>query len=352
MEWAEKKQSSARLRQDRFAPQPATAARNTNRASAVYRMLAVQQQAGNQAVSQALARGRRASAPPPVMPVAPTLRRPSSPWRERHDARTSVQRQVSVQRFKNFSGRFKNRVDLETTAFAAAIGAPLNITKNAATLHLESQDYRPTGTVAAKGPKAKVGRHKLGWVQTVYESRRSFYYSPKGHKRSLGAKMLPSLLGKRKVVSDTLKTQPVRDGDAGVKPWYEINDAVDFDTAPASTKSVTMYDQPETENNWEVTVNGKQQYLVKTGGRDVFRTWLIVRNEKSKSIARMAYADWSVKYGTKITPNHANMSASGVAARPNSGGKVPAAEQGTGLKWPLLGDPVANDVAYDKEGWW
>jgi hypothetical protein len=164
--------------------------------------------------------------------------------------------------------------------------------------------------------------------------------------------LLPRLLGKRRVITDTLKTQPVRDGDTGVKPWYEITDALDFDTATSSTKTVTMFDQPETEQDWDVQVNGKTQYLVKTRGKDVFRTWLIARNEKTKSIARMNYADWSVNYGTKITPNYGNMNASVVAPRANSGGKVTATEEGTGAKWPLLGDPTANDEAYNKEGWW
>lgn len=287
-------------------------------------MLSLQRRAGNQAVQRLLRPASTTPAPPA---------------------------DVAVQRFKNFDRWFSKKTNFESTAFSASIGGALNITKTGAGLELGSADYEPTGTVTANGPKDRVKGYKLGWVQTVYESNRSFYYSPKDHERKWGGKILPGLLGERKVITDTLKTQPVRDGDTGVKPWYEINDAVHFDNAPTSTKSTRMYDAPETNQPWTIDVAGTKQYLVKTRGADVFRTWLITRNEETESITRLNYADWRVDYGTNVTPDYANPAASAVVAT-TGGAKVTAVEEGTGLRWPLLGDPTANDEAYDKESKW
>lgn len=273
------------------------------------------------------------------------------PWRARYERSTRAPSTGAVQRFKNSDGWFGNKVKFESTAFSASIGNALVITKTGSNLDLGSAAYRPTATATATGAKDQVAKYKLGWVQTVYESNRHFFYSPKGHTPGWGAKILPSFLGERRKVSDTLKTQPVRDGDTGVKPWYEITDAVKFDAAPASTKSTSMYDAPSSAQPWEITVDGTKQYIVKTSGADVFRTWLIARNESTESITRLNYADWKVDYGTDVTPNYANLGASVVT--PTTGGaKVTAVEEGTGLKWPLLGDPTANDEAVDKESKW
>ncbi|MGH9077879.1 MAG: hypothetical protein ACRDY0_10590, partial [Acidimicrobiales bacterium] len=332
-------------------------------------VLAMQRAAGNGAVCGSLGADRWPLAADTAVLPAPSAILPSpsrsavsgartgegggSPWRKRYLANQGAVNAAGVQRFKNFSGWFSKKVDLESTAFNAGIGAALVITRPGGALDLSSADYRPSGTATAEGPVAEVGKHRLGWLQTVYTSQRSFYYSPQGHKRTWGAKILPPLLGKRRVVTDRLTKTPVRDGDDGVKPWYEINDCKDFGAASPSTKTTQMYDAPSSQQPFEITVDGTKQVLVKTRGKDSFRTWLTVRNEQDSrhAISRMNYVDWNVDYGTDITPDYKNPAASVVT--PTTGGaKVTAVEQGTGLLWPELGDPTANSVAADKEGWW
>lgn len=242
-----------------------------------------------------------------------------------------------IQFFKTNIGK----VDLESSGFSATIGAALKITKTATYLTLGSQDYQPRGRVKATGPKDEVGKLELGFLQTVYRSDRNFYYSPGAAAKA----------GTRLKESDTLSTLPVRDGDAGKTPWYGMETVKQFATAAESTKMTSMYDAPKSPNYWQKTDGGVTQNLVKTDGKDIFRSWLAVQHSVTKELKCMDYADWEVDYGTKVAVNAKNLAASTVS--PTTGGaKIIGTGDGDGGKAPLTGDPVANDVAVIVPGNW
>ena len=264
-----------------------------------------------------------------------------------------------VQRYSASAGFFKNKVKFELQNYAATLAKPLQIKKKANLIKISSQDYRANGTVKASGPKDRVSQFQLGMLQTVYDSRRIFYYEPAPYKPSLlqqiGTAIAPGLLGDRVKVTDMCKPLPVRDGDNGVVPWYEVSDTANFDNAPDSTKSTQIYDRPGTAMGWTQTVNGKEQQLVKTRGQDSFRTWVSVQEKGTTGFMgmhRLAYIDWKVDYGTDVTYNSANPAASVVTPTGESGGKITQISDGFGAYIPLMGDPVANDAATDETGKW
>lgn len=287
------------------------------KAAAVLRM---QRQAGNRATGQALwGRG------PVDRPAAPT------PF---GDSQRVVQRRYSA-------GYKDTAVDFDVTAYAPAMGKPAQIIKDASSLEITSQDYTMDATVAGTGAKNVKGdfalaNYQLGVVQTVYESNRHYYY--------VGDKQRPGKGAKK--ITDTCTTQPVRDGDTGVVPWYEVGDVADFGPAAASTKSTDIYDRPGTAQPWKKDFGGGDQFLIKTSGKDVFRTWVAVHNKKTKKTTWMDYNDWSFDYGTAVTVDKKNLASSTVTPT-TAGGKTGGHTKGPGAKAPLLGDPVANDVAAD-----
>ena len=112
-----------------------------------------------------------------------------------------------------------------------------------------------------------------------------------------------------------------------------------------------MYDAPENGFAWIETVKGTDYYLVRTGGRDLFRSWLAVHNPTTDETKCLNYADWDVNYGTNVRVNAADEAASVV--NPTTGGaRLIGTGDGSGGKNPLLGDPVANEEAQVKDGVW
>jgi hypothetical protein len=236
-------------------------------------------------------------------------------------------------------------VTFESTGFAAAVALPLAVTKSATDLGLASPTYTAGGSVKASGPAATVGDYEVGFLQTVYESSRNFYYEQPGHTQGLLATLAPALFSDRKKVADTLSVAPVRDGDAGVKPWYGPETVVPFDATDPSTKATTMSDTPSTSQPWKVGAAPDEQHLVKTDGKDRFRSWLAVKHKTSQTAIPLNYADWEVDYGTTVVVNAATPAASVVTPTGTSGAKVTGQGDGAGGRWPLHDDPVANDVA-------
>jgi len=243
------------------------------------------------------------------------------------------------------AGALTGAVTFESSAFTATVGKALQITKDASDLTIDAQTYTAGGTVKASGPKASVGNYEVGFLQTVYESSRNFYYEPTGHTPGLLATIAPSIFGERKKQSDTCSALPVRDGDAGKRPWYGMETVVPFDKTDPSTKNTTMQDTPGSHNPWVLGAGADKQHLVKTDGRDRFRSWLAVKEKSTQNAIMLNYADWLVDYGTTITFNAASPAASVVTPTATSGAKVTGTGDGTGGQWPLHGDPVANDVA-------
>jgi hypothetical protein len=236
-------------------------------------------------------------------------------------------------------------VTFESAGFAAAVAAPLSITKTATDLDLASATYTAGGTVKASGPAASVGDYEVGFLQTVYESSRNFYYETPGHTQGLLATLAPALFSDRKKVADTLSTAPVRDGDAGVKPWYGPETVVPFDATDPSTKATTMSDTPSSGQPWKIGTAPDEQHLVKTDGKDRFRSWLAVKHKTSATVIPLNYADWEVDYGTTVAVNAATPASSVVTPTGTAGAKVTGQGDSSGGRWPLHDDPVANGVA-------
>jgi hypothetical protein len=236
----------------------------------------------------------------------------------------------------------------------------LNIQQDGTDVTIGSQDYNVDGTVKASGPKDRVKEYEVGFLQTVYDSRRSFFYEPDpynpGVLQQIGTALMPSVFGDRLKITDLCDPLPVRDGDTGVVPWYGMETVKSFDEAPDSTKTASMFDQPGTATmNWTETVNGTDQHLVKTRGQDVFRSWLSVQEKGTTGffgMHRLGYIDWKVDYGTDITFNKANPAASVVTPTADSGGKIIGVNEGFGVKLPLMDDPTANDAAKNERSNW
>jgi hypothetical protein len=235
-------------------------------------------------------------------------------------------------------------VTFDSSGFSASVAKPLAITKTGSDLTIDSQQYTASGTVKASGPKDRVGAYEIGFLQTVYESSRNFYYEPTPYTPGLFAKLAPTLFSARKKIADTLTTNPVRDGDAGKRPWYGMETVSQFDKADPSTKASTMSDTPGSFMGWTTGSPPNEQHLVKTDGHDRFRSWLAVKDKSSTTAIPLNYADWEVDYGTTVTFNKTSPAASVVTPTTTAGSKVTGTGDASGGKWPLHSDPVANDV--------
>ncbi|MDC7121868.1 hypothetical protein OMK64_10005 [Cellulomonas fimi] len=243
-------------------------------------------------------------------------------------------------------------VTFDSSAFSAAVARPLAVTKTGTDLDLSSATYTASGTVRASGPAARVGRYEIGFLQTVYESSRNFYYEPTGHTPGLLARIAPTIFGERTKVSDTCSTLPVRDGDAGFRPWYGPETVFSFSATDPSTQNTSMQDTPSTNQPWTVGSGTATQHLVRTDGRDRFRSWLAVKDTSSTTAIMLNYADWLVDYGTTVAFNSASPAASVVTPSATSGARVTGTGDSTGGQWPLHNDPVANDVATNVQSNW
>jgi hypothetical protein len=243
-------------------------------------------------------------------------------------------------------------VAFSSSGFAARVAKPLTFTRTGADLEVASQTYTATGSVTASGPAARVGDYEIGFLQTVFESTRNFYYQPPGHTPGVLEQLLPLFFSDRKKVSDTLSQTPVRDGDAGQVPWYGPETVDQFAATDPSTKSSTMSDTPSSTQPWKVGTGPDEQHLVRTDGRDRFRSWLAVKDKSSAAVIPLNYADWEVNYAASVAVNAGSPAASVVTADPASGAKVLGTGDGSGGVWPLHEDPVANDVAVEERSTW
>ena len=141
-----------------------------------------------------------------------------------------------------------------------------------------------------------------------------------------------------------LSTLPVRDGDAGKRPWYGMETVDQFAKTDPSTKASTMSDTPGSFMGWTTGSPPNEQHLVRTDGYDKFRSWLAVKDKSCQTAIPLNYADWEVNYGTTVAFNKASLAASVVTPTATSGSKVTGTGDGSGGKWPIHNDPVANDV--------
>lgn len=225
-------------------------------------------------------------------------------------------------------------VSFTVTNFNAAVAGGLQVTEDAAGVGLSSQTYTATGTVEATGPKSRVGNWELGFLQTVYQSSRNFYYKSAARTKS----------------ADVCTTLPVRDGDTLIQPWYGMETVSPFAAASPDTQTSTMSDTPSTSNSWDDPVSGEAATLDHTDGQDVFRSWLGVRNRTDFHKKYLRFADWQVDYSTAVDTTQPV--GSRVAPGGAAGARVTGMGNGMGGKQPALFDPVANDVAKVRNTKW
>lgn len=218
-------------------------------------------------------------------------------------------------------------VKFTVTAFAAAAAGGLTVTEAAGGPTLDSQQYTASGTVQAAGPKSSVGKWDIGFLQTVRQSSRNFYYNSKARTKS----------------SDLCSPLPVRDGDTLIQPWYGLETVTPFAAAASDTQSATMKDTPGTNNSWDDPVSGEADTLDHTDGEDVFRSWLAVKNRTDHHKKYLRFADWQVDYSTAVDTTQAV--GSRVTQAKTAGAKVTGTGNGMGGIQPQLFDPVANDAA-------
>jgi hypothetical protein len=122
-----------------------------------------------------------------------------------------------------------------------------------------------------------------------------------------------------------------------------------FTASLTNTQTTDMFDAPSTFSSWDDPVSGEANTLDHTGGRDVFRSWLAVRNRTDFHKLYLRWVDWQVDYSTKV--NCVKGIGSRVTPVKGAGAKVTGQGKGMG-KQPELFDPVANDVQTDVYGKW
>lgn len=225
-------------------------------------------------------------------------------------------------------------VSFTVNSFNANVAGGLQVTEAAGGVTLDSQTYTATGSVEASGPKSRVGLWDIGFLQTVFQSSRNFYYNSKARTKS----------------SDVCTKLPVRDGDTLVQPWYGMETVSPFAAASPDTQAATMNDTPGTNSSWDDPVSGEANTLDHTDGQDVFRSWLAVRNRSSFHKKYLRFADWQVDYSSAV--DMTQPVGSRVTPGATAGGTVTGTGNGMGGKQPELFDPVANDVAKVRNGKW
>jgi len=222
-------------------------------------------------------------------------------------------------------------VNFESKGWGPAMAGGLVTTVTPNDITIGSQNYEPQITVEAAGPAASVANYKVGFLQTVYAGERNFYYQSTGKAPV------------KEYVSTKLNTLPVRDANpAGGAPWYndqDGNDCHQFANAAKSTEAVKMYDAPQDGGPLRRKDGGVNQYLVKTDGKDIFRSWVAVQNVNTKVIALMNWVDWEVDWSTDVQNNPG-----APAVNVTGGGKIVGSGEGPGAgKMPRYMGAIANN---------
>lgn len=307
----------------------------SRRESAPPDLLQLQRLAGNRAVRSMLP-GRRQPQGSEEEIARRDVTGMANPFDYRRDS------QLAVQRTKTSAGYKKTAVTIESSDFTATAISPLYIKKTATRLNIGSGPnpaYTAKGKTKIDGDPDEVAQYELGFLQTVFESNRDFYYANATETPGKGAKKM----------TDYTKTQPGRDGDTGFEPWYGAETVFPFNKAASDTQSTRMDDTPSSGNPWIQTFGKSTQYLVKTGGRDTFASWLAVRNKRTKAVTLLNNADWNVDYSADVTVDKKAPANSTVT--PSGKVSVTGTGDGAGSKTPIYTDPVANDAAWKTTAW-
>lgn len=213
---------------------------------------------------------------------------------------------------------------MRSTAFSATVSGPLNISDLGARAEAASPTYNASGTIEGSfASDTDAADWETGFLQTVYASERDAHY----------VNAAGNLYRTRRDYDTTL---PVRDGDAGILPWYG-NETKSIFTSAHSNANPSMSDTPATRPPW-LADDGVGQLKAGTG-LDHFTSWMIARQMSTGNIVYFNWADWQVDY--TATFNFAAKTGAGTG----TGSKVNDTGTGQGSNTPKLTDPVANDVA-------
>ena len=242
--------ADAHERVGRTSARPRSRARRRSSATAATSappaLLQLQRPAGNRAVESMLSAGRR-------MPAGGQGTRreiarrdePRAPHPRRHGRREPVRlppRPGAVGAALQDLGRLQeDAVTIESSDFTAKAVSALYIKKGPTRLGIGSGPnpaYTAKGKVKIDGDPDEVAQYEVGFLQTVFESNRDFYYSSKAEPPGKGAKKM----------TDYTKTQPGRDGDTGFEPWYGPETVFPFAKKASDTQSTRMDDTPSSGN--------------------------------------------------------------------------------------------------------
>lgn len=208
-------------------------------------------------------------------------------------------------------------------AFSATTSGALTFTNKGTWIRVASPAYNASGSVTIDGvTDAEAANWQAGFMQTVYVSSRKGHYVDSAGKDY-------------KTYEDYCDPCPVRDGDAGVVPWYGAETISNF-TTKGSAATPSMYDRPST--SFDYATADTKGTLKTTSGSDVFCSWLMVRHKTSGEVKYLKYAGWEVSYSGTVD-------AAAKTGTSVGGSKVTGTGDGKGAKGPLTGDPVANDAA-------
>jgi hypothetical protein len=257
-----------------------------------------------------------------------------------------------LQRHSITSGMFTKKVKFKLNTLSATLTPGLEV-QPGASLNVGSKPYRVTGTVTATGPAAEVAKYELGFVQTMFRCSRRFSYERQAHQPGIPESVLPSIFGTGAKTTTAQGILPSKDGDTyvaghdkGEKLYYEKDETKTFANAAQDTQTTTLYDRPNAPRSWDMQHKGHQVFLVKSRGLDTFRTWLVIRKRSwgSTEYRRLGYIDWHVNYKSDVTPNYGNPSAGAVQPGNGSGGTITATVKGVGVYLPVTGADAANDL--------
>jgi hypothetical protein len=214
-----------------------------------------------------------------------------------------------------------------SSAFTPSVSGALAISDpGGAAAHIESRPYTASGTVAASGgTDAQAADWEAGFMQTVRTSRRLDYHDGSGHWRYLRI---------------SFPTGWVRDGDAGVTPWYGAETVRPFTTTNSSV-TPAMGDTPQMDVPWTLADGAETGNLTASDGKDEFCSWMVVQQKSTGAIQYLNWDTWEVDWTATYNPVARTGSGTG------TGSRVIAQGAGQGAVTPLTGDPVANDAVND-----
>ena len=173
-----------------------------------------------------------------------------------------------------------------------------------------------SGTVIADS-SVTLANYEIGFLQLLAASDMTLFYNVPG--------------GPTQTMHIGISPMPIRDSEAGSKPWSKAADTRSLD----KDYVVNNEDRPRNMAPWQTP--DRKGKLVSGEGYDYFCTWLAARNKISGNLHALSWANWTVDWACTFDP--ATQTGQGTG----KGGQQGPAGDGQGPLTPLTGDPIAND---------